>query len=344
MIRSVRSLVFAGATLAAASALPLSAAEELNLFAWSEYVPTSVLEKFTAETGIAVNYETYDSNEEMLSKLLGGAAEYDLIQPSEYVIEALSKENLLEKIDWTNVPNMRNLGREFLHQPHDPQQLYSVPYMAGTVGIVVNTAKITEPIKGYADVFSGKHAGRIVALDDNRELLSWALESLDLDINEVNADALAKARPVLAAWLPQVKVFDSGSPKTAFLNGEVDIGIVWSGEAALLYNEDSKYAYILPEEGAHMFIDSLAIPKGAPHKAAAEKFLNFILRPEVSVMISEEFPYTNPNVAARKQLPPEARENPASYPPGQPKLQTFRDVGKAQSDIDKLITDLRASM
>ncbi len=341
MKRNFRPLMLAGVTLAGAvltSALP--AAQELNLFAWSEYVPQAVLDKFTEETGIKVNYETYASNEEMLSKLLGGAAEYDLIQPSEYVIEALGRKGLLEKIDWANVPNMRNIARRFLHLPHDPQQLYSVPYMTGTVGIVVNTEKVTDPVKGYADVFSGKYAGRIVALDDNRELLSWALRTAGEDINVINDESIARARPLLKAWLPQVKVFDSDSPKTAMLNGEVDVGIVWSGEAAILYNENPKFVYVLPEEGAHMFIDSLAIPKGAPHKASAEKFLNFILRPDISVMISEEFPYTNPNAEAVKRLTPEQLANPASYPKTG-KLETFRDVGKAASQIDKLITDLK---
>jgi spermidine/putrescine transport system substrate-binding protein len=140
--------------------------------------------------------------------------------------------------------------------------------------------------------------------------------------------------------LPQIKVYDSDSPKTALLNGDVDVGIVWSGEAALLYRENQKFAYVLPAEGAHLFIDSLAIPKGAPHKAEAELFLNFILRPEISAMISEAFPYTNPNIEARKLLKPEALANPASYPKSG-NLETFQDIGKAATLVDKLVTDLK---
>jgi spermidine/putrescine transport system permease protein len=340
MNRKLAPLVLAGAAALAAAAAPLHAAKELNLFAWSEYVPQAVLDKFTEETGITVNYETYASNEEMLSKLTGGA-EYDLIQPSEYVIETLGNRGMLVPLDRGKIPNMKNIDRQYLSLPHDPQQKFSVPYMVGTVGIVVNTEKIKEPIKGYKDVFSGKYAGRIVTLDDNRELLTWSLAAAGQNINKIDDAAIAKARPLLAEWLPQIKVFDSDSPKTAFLNGEVDIGIVWSGEAALLHNEDPKYVYVLPAEGAHMFIDSLCIPKGAPHADSAHKFLDFILRPEISKMISEEFPYTNPNDEARKLLSNEELANPASYPKNPGKLETFRDIGKSASLVDQLITDLR---
>jgi spermidine/putrescine transport system substrate-binding protein len=341
-MKNIRSLIVAGAVVAAAVAA--RGAEELNLFAWSEYVPQAVLDTFTEETGIRVNYETYASNEEMLSKLIGGGggADYDLVQPSEYVIEALGAEGLLEAIDFTRVPNIRNIGKEFLNLPHDPQQKFSVPYMAGSVGIVVDTAKVKEPVRGFADVFSGRYANRIVVLDDNRELLAWALRVLGEDINAINPQTIERARPVLAGWLPQIKIYDSDSPKTALLNGEVDIGIVWSGEAAILHNEDKRFAYVLPAEGAHLFIDSLAIPKGAKHKANAEAFLDFILRPEISVLISAEFPYTNPNVEARKLLTPAQLANPASYPPAA-KLDTFRDIGTAAALADKLVTDLKGA-
>jgi spermidine/putrescine transport system substrate-binding protein len=337
-MKRLRLLFAAVAVLVAA--VQLHAAKELNLFGWSEYVPQAVLDKFTAETGIKVNYETYASNEEMLSKLLGGAAQYDLIQPTDYVIEALRAKGKLEEIDFANVPNFKNISKGYRNLPHDPEQKYSVPYMAGTVGIVINTEKIKDPIAGLDDVFSGKYSGRIVTLNDNRELLTWALRVLGLNINTISPEAIAKARPVLAKWLPQIKLYDSDSPKTALLNGDVDVGIVWSGEAAILYRENKKFAYVLPKEGAHLWIDSLAIPKGAPHKAAAEQFINFILRPEISALISEAFPYTNPNTAARKLLTPEQLNNPASYPSAT-NLETFRDIGKAAAAVDKLITDLK---
>ncbi len=313
----------------------------LNLFCWSEYVPQEVIDGFTKETGIKVNVENYDSNEAMMSKLLGGGSKYDLIQPSEYTIEALVKAEKLEPLDLANIPNIKNLDPKFTRMPHDPDGKYCVTWMAGTVGIVINTAKVKEPVTGLKDVFSGKYKKRIVVLNDAREIVTWAMNTLALPINDVTPEALEKVKPVLAEWLPQIKVYDSDSPKTALLNGDVDLGVVWSGEAAILWKKNKKFAYVLPAEGAHQFIDSLAIPKGAPNKENAEKFINYILKAEVSVLVSDAFPYTNPNAEAVKLLKKEQRENPASYPVGEPKLETFRDIGKTATAIDKLVTDLR---
>ena len=328
---------------AAEESAPEPASGELNLFAWSEYLPQGVIDDFTAETGIVVNYEQYGSNEEMLAKLTSGAVKYDLVQPSEYTVEAMVKEGMLQKLDKALIPNLKNVGREYYGRVHDPELAYSVPYMQGTVGIVVNTEKIKEPITSYAQVFDPKHKGRIVVLDDAREVVGWALASLGLDANNVAPENLAKAREVLAKWLPLVKVYDSDSPKTALLNGDVDLGVVWSGEGALLINEGgSKFSYTLPSDGAHMFIDSLAIPTTAQNLPAAHAFIDYILRPEVSVKISADFPYTNPNVEARKLLSDAERANAASYPPGEPKLTTFTDIGAAAAEIDKLFTDVKA--
>jgi spermidine/putrescine transport system substrate-binding protein len=199
------------------------------------------------------------------------------------------------------------------------------------------------PIKGYRDVFQAQFRNRIVVLNDNREIVTWALYGLGEPINTINAAALAKARPLVAEWVKLVKVFDSDSPKTPLLNGDVDLGIVWSGEAALLWNQNKKFHYIIPQEGAHQFLDVLAIPATAKNKAAAHRFMDYILQPEISKLISDAFPYTNPNAAARKLLSAEALANPASYPAAGAKLQSFRDIGRAAADIDRLVTDLKSS-
>lgn len=339
-LRLLPLLSFA-ALVAAFAPLTRAADKELNLYAWSEYVPQTVLDGFTKETGIKVNYETFASGEEMLAKLLAGGTRYDLIQPPDYIAEALIKNKLLVPLDYKKLPNFKNLMPSFTKMPHDPDQKFTVPYMAGTVGIVVNTEKVKEPIAGYKDLFSDKYKNRIVVLDDGRELVVGALYTLGIGANDITPANLKKARPVLASWFKNVKLFDSDSPKTALLNGDVDLGLVWSGEAALLWNEDKKFSYIFPSEGVHMFVDILAIPQGSRNIGAAHKFLDYILRPDVSVQISEEFPYTNPNAAARKLLTPEQLANPASYPKSDRKLDTFRHLGNSGALIDELVTDLK---
>jgi spermidine/putrescine transport system permease protein len=336
----LRFLAGACAALAVPSALP--AAGELNLFGWSEYVPQSVIDAFTKETGIKVNFETYSSNEELISKLVAGGGKYDLVQPSDYAAEVMIRQKLLAPLDAAKLGNRRNLSPDFQKRPHDPADRFTVPYMAGTVGIVVNTAKVKSPVKSYRDVFDARFKNRLVVLNDNREIVTWALYTLGMPINQINAAALAKARPVIAEWVKLVKVFDSDSPKTALLNGDVDLGIVWSGEAAILWKQDKKFQYVIPAEGAHQFIDVLAIPATAKNQDSAHQFINFILRPQISKLISAAFPYTNPNAEARKLLSADELANPASYPQGG-KLETFRDIGKVAADIDRLVTDLKSA-
>jgi spermidine/putrescine transport system substrate-binding protein len=326
-------------------AQPLAAApdRELNLFAWSEYIPQSVLDGFTAETGIAVHYETYASGEEMLAKLLAGASSYDLIQPPDYIAEALIKNGLLAPLDFSKLPHFAAILPQYRGMSFDPKQAYTVPYMSGIAGIVYNSEKVTDPIRGYGDLFAEKYKGRIVTIDDARELIQAALYTLGYGTNEITPATLAKARPILAEWVKRVKLFDSDSPKTALINGDVDLGFVWCGEAAILLNQNKKFKFVLPVEGIHASVDVLAIPIKARHIEAAHKLIDYILRPEVSKRISDAFPYMNPNGEARKLLSPEQLANPASYPVIDKPLETFRNMGQMSAAIDELMTDLKNS-
>jgi spermidine/putrescine transport system substrate-binding protein len=349
MKRSCVKVRLAAIALALASlvglARPIGAApeKELNLFAWSEYIPQSVLDGFKAETGIVVHYETFSSGEEMLAKILAGASSYDLIQPPDYIAEALIKNGLVAPLDFSKLPHFSGILPQFRNLPFDPKQSYTVPYMAGISGIVYNSDKVNGPVRGYRDLFSARHAGRIVVIDDGRELVQAALYTLGYGTNEINPTTLAKARPLLAEWFKRVKLFDSDSPKTALLNGDVDIGFVWCGEAAILLNQNTKFRFVLPEEGIHASVDVLAIPLKARHVEAAYRLMDYLLRPEVSKRISDAFPYMNPNGEARKLLSPEQLANPASYPAIDKPLDTFRHLGQMNAAIDELITDLKNS-
>ncbi|MDB5334209.1 MAG: spermidine/putrescine transporter substrate-binding protein [Phycisphaerales bacterium] len=317
-------------------------APTLHLFAWSEYVPREVIDGFTKETGIPVDYEVYDTNEKMLAKLAPGSAQYDIIQPSEYMVEHLIKRKMVAPLDLAQIPNLSNLLPEFRNLAYDPGNQYSVPYMSGTVGIIINTDKVKEPVRGYADVFQEKYRKRIIALEDNREMVSWAFATRGIAINDVTPENLAKVKPMLREWVKMVKLFNSDDPKALLIRDEVDLGIVYSGEAAKLMDQDKRFKYVLPAEGAHRFIDNLCIPAGSKNKGAAMQFINYILRPEVSKIISDRFPYTNPNAAARKLLSDGQRANPASYPPDAGNLELFRDIGKANADVSVLMTELRS--
>ena len=319
-------------------------ARVLNLLCWTEYVPASVTAGFEKERGVRVVVENYNSNEQMLAMLRAQPKHFDIVQPSQAYVEGLIQSGGLEALEPDRLPNLRHLDPQYRGLPHDPEGRFSVPWLAGTVGIAVNTDIVKEPIHTWADVFSGKYRGRIVTVNDGREMVAWALASLGLPITQVDDAALARTEPVLRQWLPQVSLFDSDSPHTALLKGDAVIGIVWSGEAALLWQKDHKYAYVLPKEGAHMFLDSLAVPAGAPHKALAEEFINYCLEPAVSVRISNEYPYTNPNLAARRLLTAEQLANPASYPQLDGKLLPLRNVGNDTKAVEAFVGRLRGSL
>jgi spermidine/putrescine transport system substrate-binding protein len=333
--------LFAVGLAVSATAAPT---KNLNIYCWSEYIPQPIIDQFSKETGVKVSVENYASNEEMLSKLAAGGGEYDIIQPSEYVIEALVKEKVLHPLERSKIPNLKNIDPQFLNQPFDPGNKFSVPFMAGTVGIVVNTDLVKDDIRSYADVFKPENKGKIVVLDDAREIVTWALLANGLNINQITDKSLNKIKPTLEQWLPLVKVYDSDSPKTALLNGDVALGVVWGGEGAILANKNKKFRWVIPSEGTHLFIDSLAIPKTAKNVQNAEAFMNFILRPEISKQISDEFPYLNPNIAARELMSKQQLENPASFPAEEDlkKMTLFKDIGTKGSDVEELITTLKA--
>lgn len=317
---------------------------ELNLFAWSEYIPQAVIDAFTKETGIKVNYETFGSGEEMLQKVITGGTKYDVIQPCDYIAEGMIKARpaLLHPLDYSKLPNFAHISPDFQKLAYDPQQKYTIAFMVSTVGIVYNSEKVKEDIKGFRDLFQPKYKNRIVVVDDGREMVSWALNTLGIDINSINRVNVRRAKSVMSEWVKLIKVYDSDSPKTALLNGDVDLGVVWGGEAARLWREDKKFKYVLPSEGAHMFVDLWAIPHNARNIDAAHKFIDYMMRPEVAAEVSRAFPYLNPNTGAQKLLSPEDLANPASYPPTSIKsLDIFRDIPGSGDLIDQVYTDVK---
>ncbi|MEW5868831.1 MAG: spermidine/putrescine ABC transporter substrate-binding protein [Chloroflexota bacterium] len=326
------------------------ASTELNLYAWSEYIPQALLDNFTAETGIKINYDAYSSNEELMAKLQAGASGYDVIIPSDYTVSILVKQGLLEKLDLKQIPNFVNIGDDFKNRDFDPGNQYSIPYQWGTACLAIDTAKVTRPVTKWADLWSPDFAQRVVLLDDEREVLGMVLMMLGYDRNTVDEAQLEEAKVKLAELMPNVRLFDSDSPKTALLAGEVWLGMVWNGEAAIAHNENPDIAYVFPEEGCSIWFDNLAIPKGAPHMDATYKFLNFVLKPESSILITEEFPYSNPNTAALELLKkddPEAYDTYMGYSATNPSKEELarthpvKDVGEATTLWDRIWTEVK---
>ena len=334
------------------AAPPVVTSKELNLYAWSEYVPQELLDAFAKEYKVKVNYDTYASNEELLAKLQAGKTNYDVIIPSDYTVAIMIAQKMLEPIDLDHTPNFVNVDDPFKSLPFDPGNKYSVPYQWGSVGIAVNTAKVSKPITKYADLWDPAFKGKLVVLDDEREIIGMALLVLGYDKNSTDPAQLEAAKKKLIELKPNIKLFDSDSPKTALLSGEVVAGVVWNGEAALAHQENSKIAYVLPEEGMGLWYDNLAIPKGAPHKDAATAFINFVLRPEMSILVTQFFPYSSVNKVALELLKTKEpdtykqyMEFPATNPPADAvkKGKIIIDVGDATKLWDKVWTEVKGS-
>jgi spermidine/putrescine-binding protein len=340
----------APATQAAGPVEPQVTSKQLNLYGWSEYIPQELLDAFGKQYGVKVNYDTYASNEELLAKLQAGAGQYDVIIPSDYTVGIMIAQGMLEPIDIAQIPNFVNVDDQFKNPSYDPGNKYTVPYQWGSVGIAVNTDKVTKPITKYADLWDPAFKGQLVVLDDEREIIGMTLLTLGYDKNSVDPAQLDAAKKKLIALTPNIKLYDSDSPKTALLSGEAVAGVVWNGEAALAHQENPKIAYILPQEGMGLWVDNLAVPKGAPHKDAAVAFLNWVLRPDMSVLITKAFPYSSVNKAALELLKtsdPAAYKAYMDYPATNPPADAVKngklvkDVGDATKLWDTVWTEVK---
>lgn len=316
---------------------------ELNIFNWSEYLPQDVIDAFSKEYGVKVNYDTYSSNEEMLAKIQSGASGYDLVVPSDFMVQVMVKRGLLEPINLNHIPNFKNIADQNKNQAYDPGNKYTVPYMWGDVVIAVNTDKVKQPITSWNDLWNPAFKGKVVALNDMRFVTGVALKTLGYSMNETDPAKLAQAKDKLKQLAANVKVWDSDSPKTSLLNGEAWIGLVWGAEGVLARRENPAIQVVYPEEGIGLWQDNMAIPKGAAHKNAAEAFMNFILRPEIHKQIADAFPYNLPNAAAQKLLDPQVLNDPQIYPPADvlAKGEWLKDLGEATPLYDQIWTEVK---
>lgn len=272
----------------------------INVFVWTEYVPDSVVAAFEKETGIKVNLSTFSSNEDLYAKLKSESDDaYDLIQPSDYMVEKLAAQDMLQEIDTSKLENLSNIGDEYLNQSYDPGNKYSVPYLGGVAAIAVNTSKYdVSEIKGYGDLFNEKYANSEVLLDDSRAVIGMTAKSLGYSMSTSDDKELSEIKEKLMTIKPNVKLYDSDSPKSALISGDCSIGMCWSAEVALSMDENPDIEVVFPEEGAYLFLDNWVIPKGSKKADLAMEFIDYILRVDSMTEVLAEFPYLCPNTAA----------------------------------------------
>lgn len=336
----------AGVLACGVNAVQAQESNTLYFYNWTEYVPPGLLEQFTKETGIKVIYSTYESNETMYAKLKtwkDGA--YDLIVPSTYFIAKMRNEGMIQKIDKSALSNFKNLDPNLLNKPFDPNNDYSVPYIWGATAIGVNSDAIDpKTIVRWADLWKPEYKQSLLMTDDAREVFQVALRKLGMSGNTTDPKQIEAAYEELRKLMPNVLTFNSDNPGNPFMEGEVNLGMVWNGSAYVARQAGTPLQIVWPEEGGIFWMDSLAIPANAKNKAGALKLINFLLRPDVAAKVAETIGYPTPNLAARKLLPKAVAEDTSLYPSDEiiKKGEWQNDVGDASVQYETLFQKLKA--
>ena len=312
------ALLFSLAFLLAVQPFSALAADkgEVVVYNWSEYIPQDVLDDFTKETGIKVVYSTYETNDAMYSKikLLRGQS-YDLVCPSTYYLHLMIEEGLLTTFDHAKLGNLGNLDPKLLAPSYDPENKYSIPYMWGSFGMMINTKFVDrEKARTWRDLLRPEYKGKVILSDDMRDTFGIAMHAAGKSANSTDPEDIKAGYEFLKELHPSVRVFDVSAVKQAFVSEEVIIGTSWNGDALVAQTEHPGLEYVYPEDGALVWVDSFAIPVGAKNIENAHTFVNYLLRPEVALRCQAEFRYSTPNLKTIELLSPEDRANRTLVP------------------------------
>ena len=312
--------------------------EKVYVYNWGEYIDPEVLDLFEDETGIKVIYDEFEQNEEMYAKIKANAVQYDVVCPSDYMIQKMIEENLLAEINFTNIPDFSNIDPTYLKsaQSFDPENKYSVPYCWGTVGILYNKTMVDGPIDSWGAIFDEKYSGNILMIDSVRDAFGIALEYLGYDLNSTDEAQLDEAKELLQSQYPLIQAYVVDQVRDKMIGGEAALGVIYSGEAIFTRRENPDLEYVVPKEGSNVWIDGWVIPKNCRDKENAEAFINFMCRSDIALKNFEYITYSTPNKAARELITDDEIKNSSVAFPDQSVLDrctTFRYLG---ADIEAL--------
>ena len=316
--------------------------EKVVVYNWGEYIDPEVLTMFEEETGIDVVYEEFETNEILYPKVSSGAIAYDVVCPSDYMIQRMIENGLLSEINFDNIPNIKNIGQQYMDQSRqfDPENKYSVPYCWGTVGILYNKTMVDEPIDSWSVLWDPKYKDNILMQDSVRDAFGVALKYLGYSLNSTDLDELTEAKNLLVDQKPLVQAYVIDQVRDKMIGNEAAIGVIYSGEAIYTQKENPNLEYVIPKEGSNIWIDSWVIPKNAEHKENAEKFINFLCRPDIALKNFEYITYSTPNDAARALIEDEdIRNSEIAFPDlsQYDNLETFQYLG---TEADQMYGDL----
>jgi spermidine/putrescine-binding protein len=317
----------------------------LNVFIWSAYLPDEVIAEFTHRTGIRVRYDTYDSNEALLEKLQSGVADYDIVVPSDYMVQILAAEGLIQELDHARITTFENLDPAFLNKSFDPENKYSIPYFWGTTGIGFNRQKFPNGVDSWGALFDPANASRILMLDDVREVFAVALKYLGHSVNTTDPEILRQAADLLSAQKRLVKTYNSGDFHNILASGDVDLAHGYNGQLAEVISvQPDRLGYTVPKEGGVFWMDNICIPAKARNVDNAYAFISFIMDAQINAKIVNSVSYASANKAAKQFIDPTILEDEAIYPPDEilARCEFLSDVGETATLLDKLWTEIKA--
>lgn len=310
-----------------------SKGEKVYVYNWGEYIDEEVLDLFEEETGIEVVYDEFEQNEEMYPKVEAGAVRYDVVCPSDYMVQKMIENDLLEEINYDNVPNIKNIDPKYLKsaEAFDPGNKYSVPYCWGTLGILYNKTMVDEPIDSWGVLFDEKYSGNLLMIDSVRDAFAIALAYLGYDINSTSEAELEEAKALLQDQYPLVQAYVVDQVRDKMIGGEAALGVIYSGEAIYTSRENPDLEYVVPKEGSNVWIDAWVIPKNSRNKENAEAFINFMCDPDIALKNFEYITYSTPNYKAWEMITDEEIKNsPVAFPDQSvlDRCKTFRYLGE----------------
>lgn len=317
----------------------------LNVFNWTSYIDDEILDVnrlFEKETGIRINYKNYDSNEAMYTLLESGAAEYDVVFPSDYMVGKMIQKGMLAKLNFANIPNYQYIGEDYKNLAYDPNNEYSVPYTWGTVGIYYNKKYVDEAdlAQGWGILWNEKYKGKIYMFDNSRDSFAIALKKLGYSMNSQNPDEWQAAYNELAKQKPLLQGYFMDQVFQKMINEEGWLAPYYSGDGAIMIDaEDGNkdIGYFVPEEGTNMFVDAMCVMANTKHQAAAEQYINFLCRTDVAKANAEYICYSTPQTEALKELDPAVANNPMYYPPKSllEKTEVFLTLDDSVHELEK---------
>jgi len=322
------------------------AKEEISVYNWGEYIDPEILKDFEKETGIKVNYSTYASNEDLYIKMTQSQDQYDVIVPSDYMIEKLIKEDLLQEVNYENIPNFQNVEDRLKNPTFDPENKYQVPYFWGTVGIVYNKDQVTEPVDSWDILWNEKYKNQIIMYNSQRDTIGVALKKLGYSLNSTNENELQEAKDLLIKQKPLVYAYLDDDGRDVVVQGDANLSVMYSGDALLMMQQNESLDYAIPKEGSNIWFDSMVIPKNARNVSGAEKFINYMLEKEVQAKnVNYCVGYTSPVKGVKELLPDEIKNSKVAYPDleNAPELEAFKDLGDFIKVYDRIWTEINAS-